>query len=310
MLSSFLLIAAILAAAEGNPISARAELDASEIPFHHVAHYRVTVECPSETETVVEPWGATLPGLEIAVVPPVERPLDDGRKSVLVEFLLTPSIINRYNLPETRVLAGGKVAAVLEGQEFVVRDLNPEEKAAVSEAAALMSLADIRASGVPSWLRFSGPVVGSLAALALALVIFVLFRRRFILKRAGSPREVAEAALASLDARLRADEIACDAFFLQLAHIFRTYLCAGFDPAIAGQSTPEFLAETLPALPIPPSQEANIRVLLQGFDRVLFAQHVTEREGQAKALVAVHEMIMSLERETATRAAQALQGAA
>lgn len=310
MISTCLLIAAMISAAEGNPISARAELDASEIPFHHVAHYRVTVEGPAGAEMVVEPWGDVLPGLEVAVAEPVETLLDGGRKSVVVEFLLTPSVVNRYTLPETRVLAGGKVATALEARELVVRDLTPEERAEAAVAAELLTLDELGATGAPSWLFPLLSILGIGMALAGIWAVFVLLRRRGFFNRGRSPRDVAEGALAALDARLAAGEVSCDDFFLELSHILRAYLCAGFDPAVAGQSTPEFLDETLPALPVPSSQVDEVRDLLRGFDRVLFAQHSQDRDGQARDLRAVRDLIGSLEQETETRAAQALQGAA
>lgn len=310
MISTCLLIAALLVAAEGAPVSARAVLDAAEIPFHHVARYRVTVEAPAGLEIAVEPWVETLPGLDAAPGEPSATLLPDGRKQFVQEFTLTPSIVRRYTLPATRVLAGGAEAAILAPQELAIRDLTAEEKAEASVAAELLTLADLEESGTRPWRGTALALLAIAAVLLAGLAIFGYLRRRIASRPVLSPREVAEAGLAGLERELQAGAIACDAYFVSLSHLLRTYLCTSFDPNVAGQSTPEFLATTLAALPLPAAHAGAVRELLREFDGVKFAQHSPDRDGQARSLRAVRHLIGALENEAASRAAQALRGAA
>ena len=107
MISTGLLIAALLVAGADVPVSARAELDAAEIPFHRVAHYRVIVEAPADAVLAVEPWADPLPGLQVTTGELSETSLPDGRKQYVQELTLTPSIVMNYALPATRVTANG-----------------------------------------------------------------------------------------------------------------------------------------------------------------------------------------------------------
>lgn len=310
MISTCLLIAALLVAGAVVPVSARAELDAANIPFHRVAHYRVIVEAPADAALVVEPWADPLPGLQVTMGEPSETSLPDGRKQWVKEITLTPSILMNYTLPSTRVMANGAEVATLEPRELVVRALTPEEKAEVSAAAELVTLADLEGSGSSGRLRAVGP--GAIIILAVALL--VVFARWGLRRVKARPMptsvEVAEAELVALEQALQAGAISCDAFFVALSQLLRTYLGTSFDPAVAGQSTPEFLADTLPTLPLDPVHSGPIREMLGAFDRVKFAQFSPDREGQARDLRAVRNLIAALENETSRRAEQALRGAA
>ncbi len=310
MISTCLLIAALLVAGADVPVSARAELDAVEIPFHRVAHYRVIVEASADAVLAVEPWVDPLPGLQITMGEPSESPLPEGRKQWVQAITLTPSIVTNYTLPATRVLVNGAEVAALEPRELDVRALTPEEKAEVSAAAELVALADLEEPGFRGWIR----AVGLGVVVALAVVLLVVFARwglhRMKRRPMPTPLEVAEAELAALEQALQSGAISCDAFFVALSQLLRIYLGTSFNPAVAGQSTPEFLADTLPALPLDPAHLGAIRELLGDFDRVKFAQFSPDREGQAKDLRAVRNLIAALENETSRRAEQALRGAA
>ena len=310
MISTSLLIAALLVAGADVPVSARAELDAAEIPFHRVAHYRVIVEASADAVLAVEPWTDPLPGLQVTMGEPSETSLPDGRKQWMREITLTPSIVMNYALPATRVLVNGAEVATLEPRELVVRALTPEEKAEVSAAAALVTLADLEGPGFRGWLR--AVALGAIAMLAVALLVaFARWGLRHVKARpVPTPLEVAEAELAALEQALQLGAISCDAFFVALSQLLRIYLGTSFDPAVVGQSTPEFLADTLPALPLDPAHSGTIREMLGTFDRVKFAQFSPDREGQARDLRAVRNLIAALENETSRRADQALKGAA
>ena len=310
MTCTFLLIAALLVAGADVSVSARAELDVAEIPFHHVARYRVIVEAPADAVLAVEPWADPLPGLDIGIGEPSIESLPDGRKQFVQELTLTPSFVMNYTLPATRVMANGAEIATLEPRELVVRGLTTEEKAEVAVAADLVTLADLEESDSSGWLR--AVALGAITILAVALL--VAFARRVLhrMKRRPmpTPLEVAEAELAALERALQAGAISCDAFFVALSQLLRTYLGTSFDPAVAGQSTPEFLADTLPTLPLDSAHSGAIRELLRDFDRVKFAQFSPDREGQARELRAVRNLIAALENESTRRADQALRGAA
>ena len=148
----------------------------------------------------------------------------------------------------------------------------------------------------------------------LAVALLVAFARwglRHVKARpVPTPLEVAEAELAALEQALQLGAISCDAFFVALSQLLRIYLGTSFDPAVVGQSTPEFLADTLPALPLDPAHSGTIREMLGTFDRVKFAQFSPDREGQARDLRAVRNLIAALENETSRRAELALRGAA
>lgn len=310
MISTCLLIAALLVAGADVPVSARAELDAAEIPFYRVAHYRVIVDAPADAVLSVEPWVDPLPGLQVTMGEPSESPLSEGRKQWVQAITLTPSVVTNYTLPATRVMANGAEVAALEPRELVIRALTPEEKAEVSAAAALVTLADLEGSGFRGWLR--AVALGAIAMLAVALL--VVFGRRVLhrvkVRPMPTPLGVAETELDALEQTLQAGAISCDAFFVALSQLLRTYLGTSFDPAVAGQSTPEFLADTLPTLPLDPAHSGTIRDMLGAFDRVKFAQFSPDREGQARELRAVRNLIAALENETSRRADQALKGAA
>lgn len=305
-----LLAAALLAAAQGAPISARAELDAAEIPFHHVAHYRVMAEGPVEAEITVAPWVDLMPGISVEAGEPAETVLPDGRKQFVQEFTLTPSVVQNYVLPEVRVLADGVEAVALPTTELVIRDLTAEERAEVSVAAELLTLADLDEAPGPFW-QNTGRV--ALAVVATLLAVFTAYgyiRHRSTFRATVSPREAVEAGIAALERELQSGTISCDAFYMSLAQLLRAYLCSGFDPAVASQTTPEFLAETLATLPLPAAHAGAVRDLLREFDGVKFAQQTPDREGQGRSLRAVRNLVEALEREAANRATQALQGAA
>ncbi len=305
-----LLIAALLAAGADVPVSARAELDTVEIPFHRVAHYRVIVEASADAVLSVEPWADPLPGLQVTMGEPSESPLPEGRKQWVQAITLTPSIVTNYTLPATRVLVNGAEVATLEPRELVVRALTPEEKAEVAVAADLVTLADLEESDSSGWLR--AVALGAITILAVALL--VAFARRVLHRVKARPKptplQVAEAELAALERALQAGAISCDAFFVALSQLLRTYLGTSFDPAVAGQSTPEFLADTLPTLPLDSAHSGAIRELLRDFDRVKFAQFSPDHEGQARELRAVRNLIAALENETSRRVEQVLKGAA
>ena len=310
MISTCLLIAALLAAAEGAPVSARAELDAAEIPFHHVALYRVTAEGPAETELTVEPWGELLPGLSVEAGEPAVTLLPDGRKQFVQEFTLTPRLVQTYSLPEIRVQAGGVEVVVLPPHELVIRDLTAEERAEVSEAAELLTLADLDEAPAPFWRDAGLAAAAAIAVFLMGFAAFKFVRRRTAFRVVLSPREVVDAGLAALEQDLQSGTIACDVFYVSLAQLLRAYLCSGFDPAVAGQTTPEFLAETLETLPLPVAHAGAVRDLLREFDGVKFAQQAPDREGQARSLRAVRNLVEALECEVANRANQTLRGAA
>lgn len=310
MISTCLLIAALLAAGSDAQVSARAELDVAAIPFHRVAHFRVIVEAPADAALEVEPWADPLPGLAVNIGEPSETSLPDGRKQFVQEFTLTPSIVMSYALPSTRVMANGAEVAVLESRELVVRALTPEETAEVAVAAELMTLADLEESGSSGWLRAVGLGVIVILAVALLLVFARGGLHRMKRRPMPTPLDVAEAELAALEQALLAGAISCDAFFVALSQLLRSCLGTSYNPAVAGQSTPEFLADTLPTLPLDPAHSGAIRELLGDFDRVKFAQFSPDREGQAKALRAVRNLIAALENESARRVEQALKGAA
>jgi hypothetical protein len=148
------------------------------------------------------------------------------------------------------------------------------------------------------------------AAMAAALGVICYVRRPSAFRAALSPREIVDAGLAALEQALQSDAITCDAFYVALAQLLRAYLCSGFDPAVAGQTTPEFLATTLATLPLPAAHAGAVRDLLREFDGVKFAQQTPDREAQGRSLRAVRNLVEALEREAAGRASQALQGAA
>ncbi|MBL7646672.1 MAG: hypothetical protein JNK74_10835 [Candidatus Hydrogenedentes bacterium] len=310
MISTCLLIAALLVAGADVPVSARAELDAAEIPFHRVAHYRVIVDAPADAVLAVEPWGESLPGLRVTTGESSEISLPDGRKQLVQAFTLTPSIVMSYTLPATRVMANGAEVAVVEPLALVVRTLTPEEKAEVSAPAALYTLADLEHLGSSGRGRAVG--LGAIIVLVAALLVVFATRglRRWNARPVPTPVEVAEAELAALEQALQSGVISCDAFYVALSQLLRIYLGTSFDPAVAGQSTPEFLAETLPGLPLDPAHSGSIRDMLGAFDRVKFAQYSPDREGQARELRAVRNLIAALENEASRRAEQALRGAA
>jgi hypothetical protein len=310
MTCTLLLIAALLVAGADVSVSARAELDVAEISFHHVARYRVIVEAPTDAVLAVEPWADPLPGLDIGIGEPSVESLPDGRKQFVQELTLTPSFVMNYTLPATRVMANGAEIATLEPRELVVRALTSEEKAEVAAAADLVTLADLEESGSSGWLR----VVGLGVVVALAVALLVVFARRVLHRVKARPKptplQVAEAELAALEQALQSGAISCDAFFVALSQLLRTYLGTSFDPAVAGQSTPEFLADTLPTLPLDPAHSGTIRDMLGAFDRVKFAQFSPDHEGQARELRAVRNLIAALENETSRRVEQVLKGAA
>lgn len=310
MISACLFIAALLAAAEGAPVTARVELDAPEIPFHHVAHYRVTAEGPAETELTVEPWGEVLPGLSVEAGEPAVTLLPDGRKQLVQEFTLTPSIVQQYALPELRVLADGLAVVELASQELVIRDLTPEERTEVAVAAELLTLADLEEGPGPLWRNVGQVVLAIVATFLAGFVAYRYLRRRTAFRVPLSPRETVERGLAALEQDLQSGAVSCDAFYVSLAQLLRDYLCSGFDPAVAVQTTPEFLATTLATLPLPLAHAGAVRDLLREFDGVKFAQQAPDREGQARSLRAVRNLVEALEREASNRTSQALQGAA
>jgi hypothetical protein len=268
------------------------------------------VEAPADTELAVEPWAESLPGLQVATGEPSEISLPDGRKQFVQAFTLTPSLVTNYTLPATRVMANGAVVAVLEPLALVVRTLSPEETAEVSAPAELYTLADLEHSGISGWRRAFG--LGAIVVLALALLLVFATRglRRWKASPVPAPVEVAEAELAALEQALQSGAISCDAFYVALSQLLRIYLGTSFDPAVAGQSTPEFLADTLPTLPLDPAHSGSIRDMLGAFDRVKFAQFSPDREGQARELRAVRNLIAALENEASRRADQVLRGAA
>jgi len=310
MICTCLFIAALLAAAEGAPVTARVELDAAEIPFHHVAHYRVTAEGPTETELTVEPWGDALPGLSVEAGDPSETLLSDGRKQFVQEFTLTPSVVQQYALPEVRILANGVEAVALPSQELVIRDLTAEERAEASVAADLLTLADLDPSNSQTWRDVLMVLLAFTAATAAGLAVIRYIQRRPAFRVVLSPREIVDAGLAALEQDLQSGAITCDAFYVCLAQLLRAYLCSGFDPAVVGQTTPEFLETTLATLPLPAAHAGAVRDLLREFDGVKFAQQAPDREAQGRSLRAVRNLVEALEREVANRSSQAFQGAA
>ncbi len=310
MTCACLLISVMLAAGTDVSVSARAELDPAEIPFHRVARYRVIVEAPADAGLSVEPWADPLPGLEVNVSEPEVTSLPDGRKHFVQELTLTPSMVMNYTLPATRVMADGAEVAVLEARDLVVRALTPEEKAEVAAPAELVSLADLTETGSGRG-YYAIALLAFIGATVVAIRVLIKKVRVHLATRvAPTPQALAEARLGDLERQLLSDAIACEALFVGLSQVLRTYLCANFDPTVAGQSSPEFLSDTLPILPLDPGHSGAIRDLLGDFDRVKFAQFSPAREAQAKALRAVRNFIAALENESARRAEQALKGAA
>lgn len=310
MLSTCLLIAAFYSAVEGaTAVSAHSELDVREIPFHHVAHLRVTVEGDAETDIAVESWHETLPGLSVDARDPTVTLLPNGRKQIVREFVLSPSFARRYTLSAPRVLANGVEVTVLEPMDLEVRALTPEEKSKASVQAELITLADMESPGPPRW--FASLLAIASLATTILVIGFCLWRLR---RRAGtraiaSPLEAAEAALAALQMKLSTSHIEGEAFFVALSGILRDYLCASFDPSVAGQSTPEFFAITLSVLPIPASQSDAVRLLYQHMDRVKYGQGYADEAAQERALIAVRNFIALLEKQVTVEAEEALRRA-
>jgi hypothetical protein len=310
MISFSLFIAALLAAPADPVVSARGELDAAEIPFHHVAHYRVTVEGPAETEIGVEPWAEALPGLTVKTGEPEVVLLPGGRKQYIQELTLTPSVVMNYTLPATRVTADGAEVTTVEPMELTVRALTPEERAEASVAADLVSLAELEQSTPGWWRAVAVPCALGLAVLILLWVLVAKALFRPGTRGPQSPVEVIEAGLGALERQLQAGELSCDVFFVALSGLLRTYLCTSFDPTVSGQSTPEFLASTLATLPLPEAHSGTVRDLLREFDRVKFGQFTPARDAQLRDLEAVRQVVAALETEAGIRAARVVGGAA
>lgn len=310
MLTVIVVIAALHAAADGVSVSAHGVLEPAEIPFHRVANYRVTAEGPAALELRVAAWPDAVPGLLVSAGEPVVTPLPGDRQQLVQEFTLTPSIVTRYTLPAVRVLADGVEAVVLEPRELVVRDLTAEEKAAASVAADLITLAELEGPGLGAWFVRILAFAAGCTLIAVLPVGYRAFRRRFFPQREASPDEAAAAALAALERDLQDGGITCDAFYVELSGVLRTYLGARFAVPVIGQSTPEFLAETLERLQLAPAQSASVRDLLVEFDRVKFAQHAPDRAEQAKSLRSVRDLIAGMEARADTEESAALRGAA
>lgn len=295
LLHVLLVGAALLSDAAASDISAQGALADTEIPFHHVTSYRVTVETPADAEIAIAPWAEGLPGLTVVPGDPVITPLPDGRKRWVCTMRLTPTSPQRYTLPPLTVLVDGAPAARLEPGSLNVRALTPEELADVAAPQPLLTLADLAPRLSPG----RGRLVLAGAALLTAVVGVLVWRRaRHLWSRKAPPRDpLAEAldALEALEAAIERGGLNCDAIYSRIAAVMRTYLERGYGLQVRELSTPELAAGPLADLPLADGLRSELVDVLVDADRVKFAQAERSPERQRETLQAAREIVIALD---------------
>lgn len=311
MLFFLLFIVVAPAATDVSPsIVAHGALTPTEIPFHHVATYRVSVEAPEGTQIAITPWAAVPPGLEVTPQDPVETPVSDGRVAHTQDWQLVSIGARTYMLPETIITVDGAPVATLPPETLVVREPTAEEKAEVGAPQELLTLADLEEADPP--FAWGNRAVVLAVLLLLGVGVLLGYRRglRFRRSRVLSAREIAGAQLDALEARLQAGDLGCEALYVGLSEIFRTFLAAYYRVTIQEQSTPEIVNGVLPALPLAQGEADRVRNLLVAFDRVKFAQEAPDEEARMQAVQSVRALVDALGAVEVASAEAASRGAA
>lgn len=311
MLVSVLFIAfAGAAGAESAAVTARGMLEDREIPFHRVTRYRITVEAPAGAEIAVAPWDGEHPDLHVTRETPEVTLLPDDRQRVEQVIVLAPVRPRRYVLPETVVLVDGAPAETLDPGELNVRALTSEERAEIAEPEGLITLADLQESSRTAYWPL---VLGGLLVLAVAGGAAMWYRAGRPLpglSRTPGPLENALNRLAAVERELEAGTAGCETVYVTVSSVLREYIEARYGVTIRELSTPEFVAGSLPDLPVPPEQLAPVRKLLVEADRVKFARHLPGEAAQAHAIETVRGIVNALAEEAPAPEAVDTRGAA
>jgi len=250
-------------------VAVSAELSAAEIPFHHVARYRIAVEAPRDAAIEIAPWADAMPGLEIRREAPAAHLSGPGRQIFTQDFTLIPSLVRAYELPELLVLVNSARHTEVPPRHLEVRELTPEEREAAQRLHPVVTLAE--AEG-----RDAAPLSGyALAAGLLCIVLIAAAWRwwpRNVLEDARSPWEIAEGDLRQLLAALEARRIRGEEFYVALSNILRDYLEARYGLAAREHSTPELARQLLDGDTLELHLSEEVLGLLRDVDRVKFAQ--------------------------------------
>jgi hypothetical protein len=225
---------------------------------------------------------------------------EGGRVVVSRTFELEPFLAGDYQIPPMTVRVGAGISIATAPETIKVLSVLPQgQKPDIKEIGPPVDL-----PGLSGWLYF----LMGLAAAALALSLYMLWRRRKGGRKARAALPPHEFALAELRKLMAEDLIAkgqAKLFYLRVSAILRHYIEDRFGLRAPERTTEEFLNDLQTTHVLLPRQKELLKRFLEHCDMVKFAEYQPNRDEVDNTLNTCAQFIAETRQQEAPEVAPA-----
>ena len=270
------LLAGVAFGAAAAPPSLEVALTPPEGPYHRTAVYTVTVEADTTAQYEFPDLVAAEEGIEITQGEITAESIGENRMRRTRRYVLDPLSPGLYRLPPFDLgWRDGEEEGALTAPALAyhARELTEAEMEAVAQFSGITPPEALLPEPRFSWWLL---VVGNLAALAAAVALFLLWRRRRGLAESAAPAlpawKTALNRLRELQQRNLPETGKLDAYYVDLSAILRYYIEDRFHIQAPEQTTPEFIEAASTCGVFSETQQVFLSGFLRQCDRIKFAR--------------------------------------
>lgn len=276
---SWLILIAMAVAAVGSTEppqeSASLTLTPPVIPFHKQSVLTLSIEVSKASSFKLPDVSKYLNGLEL--VEPLQQTettnLPNGNQRVVYSGKVEGLWTGTYPIGPIPISFEDGQILTLPAIALVIRDLTPDEQAAVMQFAANAPPLDPPNPWVNRWLLITITLLAFL--IPLAMWLYRKWRHNRVQREKSlTPWEKAYERLRKLDEMHLPQKGEHDLFYVELSSILRYYIEERFSINAPEQTTPEFLAEAARSGLLSREQQNLLARFLTQSDRVKFARYV------------------------------------
>lgn len=270
--------------------SARVIVEPPVAPFHKQVTLTIEVVSDPGADVTIPPMDPkNLGGLNIYGAPKqLDEMIGDDRRRVAAIYTLDPIHPSDY-LIAPAVVKAGETEIKIPVPGIRIRDLTPEEEAAMLQMAPNAPPAEVPPFSLLPW------ILGAAGLTAAAIAAAYWYLRARPARVAGpppkAPWEVAYARLRRLDSASLPAAGKYGRYYVELSNVLRHYVEDRYHLHAPERTTPEFLTEASKSGLLTPDQQAQLESLLKLSDRVKFAQYVSSVEEAEQSMADILQFI-------------------